>query len=244
MHYESFSKKELSDILDLIHRCVQCRTEDDIIGVVWGLKDMACADNGICAIGEVNSGKLVNIINLNYPQEWTRIYMVGEFYKNDPIVGYIYRSFETHFWADALRVFSDRQHVDLMNKASDFGLKYGLTSGINGPSYKGSIFSFSSDRNRFDNHHLKILDIMTPHIHQALLRICRDSQTPPAYVLSKREKEVMNWMKEGKTNWEVSVILNISERTVKFHVQNIEKKLNAVNKAHAIAIAMDNGLVV
>ena len=50
-------------------------------------------------------------------------------------------------------------------------------------------------------------------------------------------------MKAGKTNWEISVILNISERTVKFHVQNIERKLNAVNKTHAVAIALDQNLL-
>ncbi|MBI5468313.1 MAG: hypothetical protein HY891_04195 [Deltaproteobacteria bacterium] len=90
---------------------------------------------------------------------------------------------------------------------------------------------------------MKVLDIVTPHIHQALSRIC-ECNGSIELALSAREKEVLEWMKAGKTNWEISVILGISERTVKFHVQNIERKLNAVNKAHAIAIAMDTGLVV
>jgi DNA-binding CsgD family transcriptional regulator len=38
--------------------------------------------------------------------------------------------------------------------------------------------------------------------------------------------------------------LNISERTVKFHIQNIERKLDAVNKAHAVAIAMEQDLII
>lgn len=50
-------------------------------------------------------------------------------------------------------------------------------------------------------------------------------------------------MKEGKSNWELAMILDISERTVKFHVQNVEKKLNAVNRAHAVALAMDYGMI-
>ena len=61
--------------------------------------------------------------------------------------------------------------------------------------------------------------------------------------LTDREKEVMQWVKEGKSNWELSMILDISERTVKFHVQNVEKKLNAVNRAHAVALAMDYGML-
>jgi DNA-binding CsgD family transcriptional regulator len=58
-----------------------------------------------------------------------------------------------------------------------------------------------------------------------------------------REKEVMQWVKEGKSNWDLAMILDISERTVKFHVQNVEKKLNAVNRAHAVALAMDYGML-
>ena len=62
-------------------------------------------------------------------------------------------------------------------------------------------------------------------------------------VLSVREREVLEWMKEGKTNWEISHILSISERTVKFHVQNILVKLQASTRGHAIALAMEQRLI-
>jgi len=242
MEFKSFSKKELTDILCLIHRCVQCRTENDIIGVVWRLKDMVGADNGVCALGDV-SGNILKIINVNYPVEWLDAYASEELYKKDPVIRFNYTFFKTHFWSEALQRFSDEPYVDLMNRASEFRLRYGMAGGVNGSEQDcGSIFSFSSDRNGFTGNNLKILDVLTPHIHQAIARIC-EKRGMLLQSLSVREMEVLEWMKEGKTNWEISVILNISERTVKFHVQNIEKKLNAVNKAHAIAIAMDNGLV-
>jgi DNA-binding CsgD family transcriptional regulator len=47
----------------------------------------------------------------------------------------------------------------------------------------------------------------------------------------------------GKTNWEISLILNISERTVKFHIQNTMEKLQASSRAHAVAIALGEGLI-
>lgn len=58
-----------------------------------------------------------------------------------------------------------------------------------------------------------------------------------------REIEILNWLKLGKTNWETSVILNISERTVKFHVHNIMRKLNAVTRGHAVAKAIELGII-
>jgi DNA-binding NarL/FixJ family response regulator len=62
-------------------------------------------------------------------------------------------------------------------------------------------------------------------------------------VLSTRESEVLFWVKEGKSNWEIAVILVISERTVKFHIRSIMQKLNAVNRSHALAIAIKRGII-
>lgn len=61
--------------------------------------------------------------------------------------------------------------------------------------------------------------------------------------LSLREKEVLNWLKKGKSNWDISNILGISRRTVSFHVTNIMQKLNAVSRTQAVAVAIERGLI-
>jgi DNA-binding CsgD family transcriptional regulator len=61
--------------------------------------------------------------------------------------------------------------------------------------------------------------------------------------LSSREKEVLDWLKQGKSSWDMSIILCISERTVNYHVYNIMQKLGAINRPQAVAIATHLGLV-
>ncbi len=61
--------------------------------------------------------------------------------------------------------------------------------------------------------------------------------------LSKREKEVLNWLKKGKSSWDIAAILKITERTVNFHVNNIMQKLNAVSRTQAVAVAIENNLL-
>ena len=61
--------------------------------------------------------------------------------------------------------------------------------------------------------------------------------------LSNREMEVLLWLKRGKSSWEIAVILNITERTVNFHVKNIMTKLNAVSRTQAVALAIEKGLI-
>lgn len=53
--------------------------------------------------------------------------------------------------------------------------------------------------------------------------------------LSPREAEIMEWVRIGKTNFEIATILNISAFTVKNHLQRIFKKLDTSNRAHAVA---------
>lgn len=52
--------------------------------------------------------------------------------------------------------------------------------------------------------------------------------------LSVREVEVMQWVALGKTNPEIGSIMEISEFTVKNHLQRVFKKLNVTNRAQAV----------
>jgi transcriptional regulator EpsA len=52
--------------------------------------------------------------------------------------------------------------------------------------------------------------------------------------LSPREKEIMDWVRIGKTNYEIGVILNISAFTVKNHLQRIFRKLGTSSRAQAV----------
>ena len=62
-------------------------------------------------------------------------------------------------------------------------------------------------------------------------------------VLSNREKEVLKWLKEGKRSWDISRILQISRNTVNFHIKNLFKKLNVVNRTQAVSEAMRQGII-
>lgn len=61
--------------------------------------------------------------------------------------------------------------------------------------------------------------------------------------LSAREREVLRLVAAGRSNKEIAAALTIAERTVKFHVTAIFNKLGAENRAQAVAIAAERGLV-
>jgi two-component system, NarL family, response regulator LiaR len=76
---------------------------------------------------------------------------------------------------------------------------------------------------------------------QVLLDVVR--QPAPNYTLTRREKEVLGYMIKGLTNDEIACKLVVSPATSKKHVGNILSKLNASNRAEAVAIALQQHLV-
>lgn len=53
-------------------------------------------------------------------------------------------------------------------------------------------------------------------------------------VLSKREVECLRWAAIGKTDKEISMILNRSHATIRYHIHRAGEKLNSVNRAQTI----------
>jgi DNA-binding NarL/FixJ family response regulator len=59
--------------------------------------------------------------------------------------------------------------------------------------------------------------------------------------LTNRETQILNYIAQGNSNKQIAYILEISEQTIKNHVSSILRKLNANDRAHAVALAMRNG---
>jgi DNA-binding CsgD family transcriptional regulator len=61
--------------------------------------------------------------------------------------------------------------------------------------------------------------------------------------LTRREIEVLNWTKEGKSAWAVGQILSMSEATVQSHLRNVRRKMGVSSKHQAILRAISLGLI-
>jgi transcriptional regulator EpsA len=109
-----------------------------------------------------------------------------------------------------------------------------------------------STRQRFSESERQTLSMVLPFIDTALRQVSHlphqnpsaAAATPAAPVkplahtldLSEREAEILCWVALGKTNPEIGSILDISEYTVKNHLQRLFKKLNVTNRAQAVSI--------
>lgn len=86
--------------------------------------------------------------------------------------------------------------------------------------------------------------LLAPVATSAVLRRVRgeleQAQSP---ALTPREHNVLSYLARGRSNKQIASTLNISERTVKFHVSSIITKLDAANRTDAVARAAQAGII-
>ncbi|MDD4876707.1 MAG: response regulator transcription factor [Dehalococcoidales bacterium] len=61
--------------------------------------------------------------------------------------------------------------------------------------------------------------------------------------LTSRESQILNYVANGNSNKQIAQILEISEQTIKNHISNILRKLNANDRAHAVVLAIRYGWI-
>jgi LuxR family transcriptional regulator, quorum-sensing system regulator CviR len=239
------SKQDAIYLLELVYFSVHCEDKKDLIKLVNKLIYLMSYDFAICALGTINEKGLLQfyeVVNISYPKIWVNTYLDQKYYQVDPILKENFTKFNLQYWADTYKKIPPSK--DLLFLKEKFGLKRGYSIGLRDLRWSGgSLFSVSG---QYLEHHIRTETILTytlPYFHQTLVRILDQDHVKRVPVLSSREIEILNRLKSGKTNWNISDILNISERTVKFHVKNIMKKLNATNRVHAVAIAIGQGLI-
>ena len=88
--------------------------------------------------------------------------------------------------------------------------------------------------------------LLDPAVTSAVLARLKDLSTredPQVALLSKREREVMALVAEGRTNKEIAGELIISENTARNHVSRILDKLGLIRRSEAATFAAQHGLL-
>jgi LuxR family quorum sensing-dependent transcriptional regulator len=177
-----------------------------------------------------------------WPPEFLQDYSKRDYILFDPIARLAQQSANPFAW-EGRRYFSseDRCVAEVMKHAADFGIARGFIVPIHGPAGYEACVSMSG-------HDVDLPAELRPAVHLmahysfnriwALVAPQRKSAR-----LSEREREVLTWAAKGKSAWEIGEILHIAKRTVDEHTQHAFRKLGAVNRTQAVAIALHSRLI-
>lgn len=245
--FQYMDKNDLLSLLEVIDRALLVGDDLEFQALLQHVGTLLPVEHLICVLSHAKPGHLpqevMKIINVSYPDAWMRRYLEQNYMEVDPILRRHFKCFETQTWTHTYQRVKSKAGKAFIEEAREHGLTDGITLGLFSPaSSTGSLFSFEGRALTQNPRHIVVLEYLLPHLHSALARA--DLAVPkPDAVLSEREKEILQWVKTGKTNWEISMILRISERTVKFHIHNAMAKLGASTRSHAVALALRQGLI-
>jgi LuxR family quorum sensing-dependent transcriptional regulator len=162
-----------------------------------------------------------------WPDEWFDLYTRENFSALDPVPRYGASTVQPFEWSEA-RYDKDEDpaaHL-VMTWATEFRLRDGYCIPMHYDE-GGAVISLATEHLYLDPASKGALQLIGVYAHNRIRSLAKPRHGKRD-LLTAREREVLRWVAGGKTSWEISVILRISERTVKFHLVEALRKLNAL----------------
>lgn len=121
-----------------------------------------------------------------------------------------------------------------------------------------SLFVLGSPGREVDGSVAQAMGWLMPYVHITYQRVFSNEQemgereagvahpnqaNTKGMQITRREAELLHWVREGLSNQQIAEQLGISALTVKNHIQKILRKLGAANRAQAVAMAMTSKLL-
>jgi DNA-binding CsgD family transcriptional regulator len=181
----------------------------------------------------------------NYPDDWIAHYVKSGYVDTDPVRRRGMRSWSPFVWSDVTES-PDLSSAErrLMDEADEAGLHDGVGIPLHGPNGEAMGVGMASSVGGADARaNLRRLHLLSVQFHTAWLSLKQPDARRAAPVLSPREREVLRWCRDGKSNWAIGEIMGISNHGVDFHLRNILRKLKADSRITAVVKALHLGLI-
>lgn len=243
------SKSDLGSLLDIVQKALHVSCGEELKELWPSIAELADLDGGIFGVSKTQTkerGVKFDLVTFGIDPEWLEDYRVSQLIEEDPLVKAALQLKHPVSWKEAARLAiridaSAFRNSRFREHARASGLESGYIFSRRSlyVSQAIAVTAVTTGSRLMTERQCQLLTILLPHLNEILMRQGFSTATE----LSAREQEVLRWATAGKSNWEVAQILNISERTVKFHLKNIYRKLEVNNKSHAVAEAMRLGAV-
>lgn len=180
------------------------------------------------------------------PEEWEQYYLDAQLSIIDPVVRHARKSIKPFWWSFERMDLAEPVARRYRDEIGDVGVVSGMTIPMRAGFGRTAMLTFMSDRDMEAPYNVAALKsavaaVAYTHLHIssadfAVRQMLSASLTP-------RELDCVMWTSLGKTKAEIAQMHGISEKTVRFHVENARAKLGATNAPHMVRIALDRGLI-
>ena len=186
-----------------------------------------------------------HVLLCDWPVEWLERYVARNYVDHDPVVSRMKQLQAPFQWRDAAdEIKVDRDGEVVMGDAGEFRLKDGLAFPLVTLDGQIVMVSLGGERVEMSGLEFGMISLVATYAVGRAMQLLSDTDRVIDHIeLTPRERECLRWAAAGKSEWEISQILGISEHTSEKHLLNAKFKLGAVNRVQAVAEAIRRGYI-
>lgn len=212
-----------------------------VTNIVRKIADRYQFDGFCLAIDRQELNDISRFIRLHdCPEAWIEEYQELGLHQKDPHPHLVRERQSPYLW-DHNSFGTDTDASFVLDVAAQYGLRAGLIVPLRLSSGTHAL-SLHSRETTLSHSLAEVmeLNLLATTVADRYLEIVASGATPATERsekldgLSAIQKEILQWMAIGKTNWEIATILSIPKRTVDYHVSCILKKLDVASRLQAV----------
>ncbi|MEM6625110.1 MAG: LuxR family transcriptional regulator [Pseudomonadota bacterium] len=234
------------EVLDTLAEIDDARTTDGVLGVFSSfIRKLGFERFFVSQLVNPLNPKLHKAMSYsNFPGQIVEYQLEKGHLLRDPVIIYAMRSRRPFSWAEAFKFERRYGNGPVQQIARDFDLNDGIMLPMRRPGSVDGGVSLATNKVDISKDDFAALQLVSMHFYYRL----EDMQPPvpvvPDVKLAPRERDVLQYAAVGKTVWEMSVIMSISEAAVKDALVRARRKLNCVNTTQAVSRAIARDLIV
>ncbi|WP_123193480.1 helix-turn-helix transcriptional regulator [Pannonibacter phragmitetus] len=182
----------------------------------------------------------------SYPQDWLDFYNARQYQGIDPVWQRLLQSPTPFFWGDVLDRLRGgsgltdeqvRESLRMMDEAAEAGVADGIGISYVSPLGEMAAVGLSRTKGEKERRYEDMAEVflLATFFHEKYMSFYERPQIPP---LTLREREVLLWAAENKSDSDIGQILGVSPATVRFHWKNIFAKLGVNGRLLAVIKAI------
>lgn len=179
-----------------------------------------------------------------WPMEWYERYSDNGYYSEDIVATRGREMVDPFLWSDAAKAVAKGSIAQrIMDEARELQLYDGVLVpiyGVDGAQYCVTMAGKKFDGRQKAKGALQMMSMYAHHRAQTLDEARSETlrRKRREIRLTVREQECLRWVASGKSDWDIGIILTISQYTAEAHIRKAMSKLNAVNRTQAVVEAI------
>lgn len=228
----------------------EAESRDDLLGVLGN----ACVQLGyeqflLSCGASTKRDVIINATLTTFPDVFRHDYDRLNWVEGDIYTDRARETEDTFFWNCNNEWYPDQRNQGYMDFLKSSPITNGVIAPIQRTSGSVSIFAMASSKSVLPTpqNALAVTILSTFAIAKAetlgLSPSISADEASALRSLSPPQREILKWVAAGKSNFDIATILGLPERTVRYHVSEILRKLGVVSRSQAVVIGKSGKVV-